>query len=56
MLIEEEWIIELKTVEEIKRIHEAHLLTCMKLAGTKSGLLMNLNVTKLEDGIKRYVL
>ena len=56
MLIEEELIIELKAVEEIKGIHEAQLLTYMKLAGIKTGLLINFNVTKLKGGIKRYVL
>ena len=56
MLIEEELIIELKAVEEIKGIHEAQLLTYIKRAGTKTGLLMNFNVTKLKDGITRYVL
>jgi len=39
-----------------KGIHEAQLLTYMKLAGVKTGLLINLNVTKLKNGIKRFVL
>lgn len=56
VLIEEELIVELKAVEEIRGIHEAQLLTYMKLAGIKIGLLINFNVTKLKDGIKRYVL
>jgi len=56
ILIEDELIIELKAVEEIKGIHEAQLLTYMKLAGIKTGLLMNFNVTLLKNGIKRYVL
>ena len=56
MLIEDQLIIELKSVEEIKGIHEAQLLTCMKLAGIKTGLLINFNVTKLKNGIKRFVL
>ena len=56
ILIEDELIIELKSVEEIKGIHEAQLLTYMKLAGIKTGLLINFNVVKLKDGIKRYVL
>ena len=56
ILIEDELIIELKSVEEIKGIHEAQLLTYMKLAGIKTGLLINFNVAKLKDGIKRYVL
>jgi len=41
---------------EYKGIHESQLLTYMKLAGIKTGLLMNFNVAKLKDGIKRYVL
>jgi GxxExxY protein len=43
-------------VEQIKGIHEAQLLTYMKLAGVKTGLLMNFNVTRLRSGIKRFVL
>jgi len=49
-------IVELKSVEEIKGIHEAQLLTYMKLAGIKTGLLINFNVTKLKNGIRRFVL
>jgi GxxExxY protein len=56
ILVENELILELKSVEEIKGIHEAQLLTYMKLAGVKIGLLINFNVTKLKDGIKRFVL
>ena len=56
VLIEDELIVELKAVEEIRGIHEAQLLTYMKLAGIKIGLLINFNVTKLKDVIKRYVL
>jgi GxxExxY protein len=44
------------SVEQIKGIHEAQLLTYMKLAGVKTGLLMNFNVTRLRSGIKRFVL
>ena len=56
LLIEDELIIELKSVEQLKGIHEAQLLTYMKLAGVKTGLLMNFNVKKLKSGIKRFVL
>ena len=56
LLVEGELIIELKSVDQIKGIHEAQLLTYMKLAGVKIGLLINFNVTKLKDGIKRFVL
>jgi GxxExxY protein len=56
LLIEDKLIVELKSVEQIKGIHEAQLLTYMKLAGVKTGLLINFNVTKLKSGIKRFVL
>ena len=56
MSIEDDLIIELKSVETIKGIHEAQLLTYMKLAKVKTGLLINFNVRKLKDGIKRFVL
>ena len=55
ILVEHELILELKSVEEVKGIHEAQLLTYMKLAGVKMGLLINFNVTKRKDGIKRFV-
>ena len=56
ILVEDILILELECVEQIKDIHEAQLLTYMKLAGTGTGLLINFNVTKLKDGIKRFVL
>ena len=56
ILVENELILELKSVDEIKGIHEAQLLTYMKLAGVQIGLLINFNKTKLKDGIKRFVL
>ena len=56
VLVEDKLIIELKSVERIKPIHEAQLLTYMRLAEIKIGLLINFNVMKLKDGIKRFVL
>ena len=56
VLIEENLILELKCVDAIKPIHEAQLLTYMKLAGVKTGLLINFASTKLKHGIKRFVL
>jgi GxxExxY protein len=56
VLVENELIIELKSVEKLLGIHEAQLMTYMKLAEIKIGLLMNFNVTKLKEGIKRFVL
>ncbi len=49
-------IIELKSVKKIDPIHEAQILTYMKLSGMATGLILNFNVTKLKDGMKRYVL
>ena len=54
--IEDKLIVELKSVEKVRGIHEAQLLTYMKLAGIKVGLLINFNVTKLKNGIQRFVL
>ncbi|MDB5345953.1 MAG: hypothetical protein JWP89_4330 [Schlesneria sp.] len=56
ILIENRLILELKSVETIKGIFEAQLLTYMKLAGIKIGLLISFNNTRLKDGIKRFVL
>jgi len=56
LMIEDKLIIELKSVETVLPIHEAQLLTYMKLAGIKTGLLINFNVTLLKNGIKRFVL
>ena len=56
MLVEDKVVIELKCVEKINNIHQAQLLTYMKLSNTGIGLLMNFNVLKMKDGIKRMVL
>ena len=56
LLVEDELILELKSVDKLTGIHEAQLLTYMKLSGVKTGLLINFNVTTLKDGIKRFVL
>ncbi|HYG73833.1 MAG TPA: GxxExxY protein [Planctomycetota bacterium] len=55
-LVEDLVIVELKSVEEIAPIHEAQLLSYLKLSGRKVGLLINFNVKMLKDGIKRRVL
>lgn len=49
-------IIELKAIDILTTIHEAIVLTYLKFAHKKLGLLMNFNVTRLKDGLKRYVL
>ena len=56
MLVDNSIIIELKSVDKILPIHQAQLLTYMKLAGISIGLLINFNVNYLKDGIKRMVL
>ncbi|MBU1169364.1 MAG: GxxExxY protein [Proteobacteria bacterium] len=56
LLVASSLIVELKSVEKLKNIHQAQLLTYMKLASVKTGLLMNFNVIKIKDGIKRMVL
>ena len=56
LLVEGVLILELKSVDKLTAIHEAQLLTYMKLADVKTGLLINFNVTKLKDGITRFVL
>jgi len=56
VLVERQLILELKAVVEIKGIHEAQLLTYMKLAAIGTGLLINFNVQLFKDGIKRFKL
>ena len=56
VLVEDEIILELKSVEALKGIHEAQLLTYMKLAEIKKGFLINFNVKILKDGLKSFVL
>ena len=55
VLINDLVIVELKTVEKLLPIHEAQLLTYLKLYRRPLGLLMNFNVPALKDGIKRLV-
>ncbi len=49
-------IVEVKAVDAIAPVHEAQLLTYLKLSGIRTGLLINFNVPVLKDGIKRMVL
>ena len=55
-VVDNNLIIELKSVDSLAPIHEAQLLTYMKLAGVSVGLLINFNMVYLRDGIKRMVL
>jgi GxxExxY protein len=55
IVVDERLVLELKSVEKLLPIHEAQLLTYLKLSGIHTGLLINFNVPKLRDGIKRMV-
>ena len=56
LLFPGELIVELKSVDRISPVHTAQLLTYLKLTGIKRGLIINFNVKKLIDGIKRVSL
>ena len=55
-LVEDQIIVELKSVEQLKGIHEAQLLTYMKLMNIKQGFLINFNVRLLKQGLKSFIL
>jgi len=54
-LVEDCVVVEIKSVEAFNDIHTAQVLTYLKLSGAKVGLLINFNVLKLTDGIKRLI-
>ena len=56
LLADDRLIVELKSVDQMLKIHEAQLLTYMKLAGVRVGLLINFNVEVLRKGVRRFVL
>ena len=56
LLVEKKVVVEIKAVESLLPIHEAQLLTYLKLGGWKVGLLINFNVPILMNGIRRRVL
>ncbi len=56
LLVENEVIVEIKSVEAIASIHKAQLLTYLKLSNCKLGLIINFNTSNLQDGIQRFIL
>jgi len=56
LLVRGELIVEIKSVEALLPIHQAQILTYMRLANVPIELLINFNVTRLQTGIKRFVL
>jgi len=55
LLVENKLVIEIKSVEALNDVHLAQTLTYMKLGNYKLGLLMNFNVARLKEGIKRVI-
>jgi GxxExxY protein len=56
LLVADTLVVEVKAIEALAPIHEAQLLTYLRLGGWNVGLLMNFNVVVLKDGIRRRVL
>lgn len=55
LLVEDRVVVELKTVEVLKPVHTAQLLTYLRMSGNALGLLINFHVPLLRDGLKRVV-
>ena len=55
LLVEEKVIVEIKAVERMEPIHDAQVLSYLKLSGCEVGLLINFNVKLLRHGIRRFV-
>ena len=56
MVVEDTIIIEIKSAEAYSRLHEAQLMTYLKLSGYRLGFLMNFNVTLFKQGLRRMVI
>ena len=56
LLVENRVVVELKSIESLAAIHEATILTYLRLSGRRLGLLINFNVNVLRDGVKRYII
>ena len=55
LLVENLVIVEIKSVDAISPVHQAQIITYLKLSGKSIGLLINFNVAHLKNGIKRFV-
>jgi GxxExxY protein len=56
ILVADQVIVELKSVERFSPVHEAQLLTYLRMTGYRVGLLMNFNTLRLKDGLRRFVM
>ena len=55
LLLEDQVVVEIKSIKAIESVHEAQLLSYLKLGGYQLGYLLNFNVRRMKDGIKRMV-
>ncbi|MGA2149797.1 MAG: GxxExxY protein [Bryobacteraceae bacterium] len=55
LLVEGVVVVEVKSIDALAPIHEAQVMSCLKLSGCKVALLINFNVPLLKDGIRRFV-
>jgi GxxExxY protein len=56
LLVEESVVVEVKAVDQLLAIHEAQLLTYLRITGKRLGLLLNFNVVHFRHGIRRKIL
>jgi len=56
LVVDDAVVIEIKAVEALTRLHEAQVLTCLKLSGHRVGFLMNFNVELFKKGLRRLLL
>jgi GxxExxY protein len=56
IIVDRELILEIKAVEKLLPVHEAQLLTYLRMSGYHIGLLLNFNALRLKDGIRRFVM
>jgi GxxExxY protein len=56
LLVEDTVVVELKAIEALAPIHQAQIISYLKLAGKPIGLLINFHSLHLKDGIKRFVI
>jgi GxxExxY protein len=56
LVVQDQIVIEVKAIEALTRLHEAQLLTYLKLSGLRMGFLMNFNVVLFKQGLRRLVL
>ena len=55
MIIEDKFIVEVKSVESLTDVHLAQLLTYLRLSDCRLGLLINFNVKLLKEGVRRVI-